>query len=125
MVILKKLIQLAVITLVLVLSTPLIALAAGFNDVTTGNTFYEEIEALSSEGIISGYSDGTFKPNHTVTRAQAAVMIGKALGLSEELKKTNFTDVHADVTGAGYIASAVDESFSGFPDGTFRTVMHL
>ena len=110
-------------TFLLFLSVPLTGIASGFPDVTTGNTFHDEIEALSSEGIISGYPDGTFKPDHMVTRAQAAVMIGKALELNGEPQNTHFADVNSNVTGSGYIASAVDRGIiTGFNDGSFSSI---
>ena len=71
--------------------------------------------------MISGFTDGTFRPNETVTRAQAAIMIGRALGLNGEPRNTNFTDVNSIVTGSGYIALAVEKGIiSGFTDGTYR-----
>ena len=117
----NKLFKAIACILVFSLAAPIMVFAAEFNDVTEGNTFYKEIEALSSAKVISGYKDGTFKPNNVVTRAQAAVMIGKAVGLSGELQDAPFDDVNADVTGAGYIASAAEKGIiSGFTDGTFR-----
>lgn len=95
--------------------------AAGFSDVSTGYTFYDEVEYLSSEQIITGFTDGTFKPDNVVTRAQVAIMIGRALGLNGDPKNTKFTDVTANVTGSGYIASAVDRGIiTGFPNNTYR-----
>jgi hypothetical protein len=95
--------------------------ASGFTDVSSGYTFYDEVLYLSSEDVISGFTDGTFRPNETVTRAQAAIMIGRARGLSGEPRNTNFTDVNSNVTGSGYIASAVEKGIiSGFPDGSYR-----
>lgn len=38
------------------------------------------INAMALSGLISGYADGTFKPNNTITRAEAVTMINKALG---------------------------------------------
>ena len=76
---------------------------------------------LSSQEIIYGFSDGTFKPNDTVTRAQAAIMIGRALDLNGNQRDTTFRDVTSNVTGSGYIAAAVEKGIiSGFSDGTYR-----
>nr|WP_281391844.1 S-layer homology domain-containing protein [Bacillus benzoevorans] len=95
--------------------------AAGFNDVSSDYIFYDEVVYLSSKGYITGYGDNTFKTGDTVTRAQAAIMIGRALGLNGDPRDTKFSDVVANVTGSGYIASAVDKGIiSGFADGTFR-----
>jgi len=40
---------------------------------------YDDIQKLYQAGIITGYGDGTFRPNQTVTRAEAAVMLGKII----------------------------------------------
>ena len=63
----------------------------------------------------------TFRPSQTVTRAQAAIMIGKALDLDGTKRKTIFDDVESTSTASGYIASAVNEDIiTGFTDGSFR-----
>lgn len=92
-----------------------------FRDVHDSYQFYHEILYLVDEEIISGFADKTFRAEQTVTRAQAAIMIGKALGLNGLARNTTFPDVNSSVTGSGYIASAVQKGIiSGFPDGTFR-----
>lgn len=97
------------------------AQAATFKDVSTSYTFYEEINYLTSKGIITGYTNGTFKPNESVTRSAAAIMIGRALGLDGTKRTTKFPDVSKDSVASGYIQSAVEAGIiSGFTDGTFR-----
>ena len=62
-----------------------------------------------------------FRANAHVTRAEAAIMIGRALELDGNAKNTTFRDVTAKVTGSGYIASAVKKGIiTGYPDGTYR-----
>ncbi|MFB5166787.1 S-layer homology domain-containing protein [Parageobacillus toebii] len=48
---------------------------SNFKDVPEDFWAKEEIEFLSSKGVIKGYHDGTFKPNNGVTRAQFAVFL--------------------------------------------------
>jgi hypothetical protein len=55
-----------------------------FSDVPYGHRNYAHINALVELGIINGYSDSTFRPNNTLTRAQAAIMIVRAAGISTE-----------------------------------------
>jgi outer membrane protein assembly factor BamE (lipoprotein component of BamABCDE complex) len=94
--------------------------AQGFADISASHPFYEEITYLTEKNIIVGFADG-FRPNGVVTRAQAAIMIGRALGLNGDPKNTGFTDVHASVTGSGYIASAVEKGIiKGYADTTFK-----
>jgi Leucine-rich repeat (LRR) protein len=92
-----------------------------FPDVTETYRFYEEIKFLTAKGIINGFPDGNFHPNETVTRAQAAIMIGRALDLDETIRPTIFDDVKSASMASGYIASATEKGIiTGFPDGTFR-----
>lgn len=50
-----------------------------FKDVPDTHWAAKAIEELSEEGIINGYEDGSFKPEQPVTRAEAAVMISRAM----------------------------------------------
>ena len=95
--------------------------SSAFKDVPSEYTFFDEINYLSSERFISGFKDGTFKPDEVVTRAQAAIMLGRVIDLDGEPRETNFKDVTKNVTGSGYIVSAVEKGIiSGFPDNTYR-----
>ncbi len=49
-----------------------------FTDVPPDNTFYTHVRCLACRGIISGYADGTFRPNNPVTRGQLAKMVSNA-----------------------------------------------
>ncbi|WP_052343680.1 S-layer homology domain-containing protein [Bacillus massiliigorillae] len=92
-----------------------------FKDVSTQYTFYEEINYLVNRSIISGYPDGTFKPGKSVTRAEAAIMIGRALGFDGKQTVTSFPDVSSSSVASGYIQAAVNAGIiQGFPDGTYR-----
>lgn len=46
----------------------------GFKDVDKKGWYMKYIRTAKKYGIIKGYTDGTFKPNNTVTKAEAAVM---------------------------------------------------
>lgn len=95
--------------------------AASFKDVSKSNTFYNEIHYLVDKKIIAGYEDGTFKPAQAVTRAQAATMIGRALGLDGTKMKTQFPDVASDSVASGYIQEAAKKGIiKGYEDGTFK-----
>lgn len=48
-----------------------------FKDVKEGFWAKEAIEALAEKGIITGYEDGTFKPNEPITRAEVATIISR------------------------------------------------
>ena len=50
-----------------------------FKDVPDTHWAAKAIDELSEKGIIKGYEDGTFKPEQSVTRAEVAVMISRAM----------------------------------------------
>ena len=54
-----------------------------------------EIERLIDQQIITGFPDGTFRPDRQVTRAEAMVMVVRALNLDSTQRPTLFPD--ADV----------------------------
>jgi len=116
----KKVISI-LLSLVLIVSLVPFGQAASFKDVSSSYIFYDEITYLTEKEIISGFADGTFKPNQPVTRAQAAIMIGKAINLNGAQQKTIFSDVGASNGASGYIQSAVNAGIiQGFNDGTFK-----
>lgn len=50
-----------------------------FKDVPTNSPYYQDIQNAAASGIITGYEDGTFKPNDPITRQHMAVMIERAM----------------------------------------------
>lgn len=84
---------------------------ATFKDVATNYWAYKQIEYLAGSGIVSGYPDGTFHPTEKVTRAQAAVFIGRAYDLISTALVSNISGHVTTNTGAvlanGYIV--IDE----------------
>ncbi|MDQ2088094.1 S-layer homology domain-containing protein [Herbivorax sp. ANBcel31] len=83
----------------------------------------EHITKLAKLGIVSGYTDGSIKPNNNITRAEMAVIAVNAASLepSKEIN-LNFEDVdQIPDWAAGHIQTAVDnEIISGYEDNTFR-----
>ena len=97
-----------------------------FLDVNEGDRFEEYIADLVNREIISGFPDGTFKPDHAVKRNEAAIMIGRYLTLDKTFTSSSFSDVNDNVTGAGYIESAMTAGIiSGYGDGTFRPRLQI
>lgn len=79
----------------------------------------EAIVSLIGEGIITGYPDGTFKPEDPVTRAEFSKMVAKAFAVRAAGEPT-FSDIQ-DNWAKAYIAALTEAGIvSGFPDGTFR-----
>ncbi|MGG0643263.1 S-layer homology domain-containing protein [Sporosarcina gallistercoris] len=113
--------MLAVLICTLVLTAQPAAAAVSFPDVPKSSRFHDEIQYLVSKKVISGYTDGTFAPKKEVTRAEAAIFIGRLLKLDGTKRVTKFKDVGKNSSASGYIASAVKEGIiNGYPDGTFK-----
>jgi hypothetical protein len=66
-----------------------------FTDVDLYNPFYVYIRCLYCRGILSGYSDGTFRPYNQVTRGQAAKIVSNAANFTDPIAggQQTFTDV--------------------------------
>lgn len=95
------------------------ALAARFAD-TSGHWAESYIDALASSGVMSGFPDGSFRPDQAVTRAQFATIVSKAFQLSGS-SNVVFNDVFPGHWAASPIsAAAANNLIGGFPDGSFR-----
>ena len=78
------------------------------------------IEELASRGIINGMGKGTFMPNKTMTRAEFAAIVTRALGLAAKDTKV-FTDVPSSKWYAGYIGTANSSGIvNGVGSGKFN-----
>ncbi|WP_162248062.1 S-layer homology domain-containing protein [Angustibacter sp. Root456] len=79
-----------------------------FTDVPTVNYAYAAIESVAQAGLMSGLSDGEFRPDKAVTRAQLAVTLVRALSLPVDDTVTSpFVDVPDDSYSSLYVVAAV------------------
>jgi parallel beta-helix repeat protein len=91
-----------------------------FGDVQ-GHWAQQYIQALAARNIITGFPDGTFKPNDPVTRVQFAAIVLKAFAPGAKKPATEFTDVNSKYWGYTAIQTAARGGFmAGYPGGTFR-----
>jgi hypothetical protein len=92
-----------------------------FTDVPKSFWAYKYIETAKVNGVISGFLDGTFRPNNNITRAEIVVIIIRAKNYELSGSGADFTDVPADYWARDYILTAKDKGIvSGYPDNTFR-----
>jgi hypothetical protein len=93
-----------------------------FSDVPADHAFFAYVETAYSRGLISGYSDGTFRPFNNITRGQVAKVVVLAAGWQLANPATStFSDVPADSTYYRYVETAYAKGIiSGYGDGTFR-----
>ena len=93
---------------------------AQYSDVKINDWFTDSIMKLSSKGILTGYPDGTFKPNRSITRAEFANIVSKYIKNPKSANET-FTDVPMNHWAKNAIAMVKAEGWiTGYPDGTFR-----
>ena len=88
----KKRILALTLTLALVLPCFGVVQAAQFSDFSSSHWAYDAVMTLVEDGTINGFTDGTFRPNATVSRAQFVKMIGKGT----EISNATYTDVSPD-----------------------------
>ena len=95
---------------------------AHFSDVPVGSVFYCFVETAYGHGIISGYSDGTFRPANNVTRGQLTKIVVIAMGWALQCPVPgHFSDVPATEPFFCFVETAFSRGIiSGYSDGTFR-----
>ncbi|MDR1159241.1 MAG: S-layer homology domain-containing protein, partial [Syntrophomonadaceae bacterium] len=93
---------------------------SGLTDLESGAWYYQSVAYLNSQGIISGYPDGSFKPDGNITRAEYAAMVSRFDELAAG-SGVAFYDVPNEHWAVNYINSTASKGWvSGFEDGSFR-----
>ena len=104
----------------MILSSFSFAFAAKFEDVE--GDYEEAIDTLVALGVITGYEDGTFRPENIVTRAEMAKLIVEILGYGDLVSgaKSNFADTQGHWADAWIALAAGKGLVLGDGDGNFR-----
>lgn len=109
----------------------LVALAS-FSDVGSNYTYAESIDYAENLDLVSGYPDGTFKPNNAINRAEfTKIIIGAALQYNSQQDPSGydiyvpigvpFSDAQSGEWYIPYLRKAVENHIiDGYPDGTFK-----
>ena len=91
-----------------------------YSDVHSGDWFNNAVSTMSAAGIITGYPDGTFRPNAPITRAEFAAIVARFSDQSAEYLGT-FSDVSYTHWASGSIALAAKFGWvTGYEDNTFK-----
>ena len=105
-----------------------------FTDVPKGSAGYEGIEFLRNGNVLTGYEDGTFKPDNRLNRAEFAKLIANPFILrnarvtdcmNENVKPEDQTVFFSDVQRDAWYAPAVctvkvSKIVNGYDDGTYK-----
>lgn len=70
--------------------------SGSFRDVTSAHWAFASVERAAELGLVTGYSDGTFRPDTHVTRAQFVLMLWRMCGKPAAAKAASFADASAD-----------------------------
>ena len=110
------------LVLAMILGSFSMVFAAEFPDVDPDAKYHDAVAVLSDLEVVSGYTDGKYKPDNVVTRAEMASLIIKALGIAPAASATTkFPDVPSTHWASGYIAYANSLGvLKGYTDGNFK-----
>ncbi|OOB79762.1 MAG: hypothetical protein BEN18_02775 [Epulopiscium sp. Nuni2H_MBin001] len=101
------------------LSTPIMANTVTFSDVEA-HWAQSNIEELAQNGVFGGYTDGTFKPNNGITRAELAALLTKLFDLEAPSAEIKFADIAEDAWYSGAIMAVTELGYMNtFFDGNF------
>ena len=97
--------------------------SASFSD-TSGHWAAGYIEAAKTAGLISGYPDGTFRPNNLITRAEIAKLVVLGAGFATDTSGAGFSDIATNWAKDFILTAANNGVVNGYSDGTFRPNNH-
>lgn len=90
-----------------------------FKDVPTNYIYAKQIAYLTSKGHFTGYEDGTFRPEETLTRAEFAMIIKRFKRLIELTNIVKALDIEGHWAAGAIKAVIVKGYMKGYTDGTF------
>jgi len=80
----------------------------------------DAVNDMGSRMVVFGVGNNRFEPDRSITRAEFAAIVVRALGLDTGMGSSSFTDVSASAWYYGYIQTAVGYGIvNGYGDGTF------
>ena len=93
---------------------------AGLTDVHAGDWYADTVGYAVQKGIVSGYPDGTFKPNQAISRAEFAAIAARFAEMTGQ-QSPAFSDLASNHWSYQAIRQvAANGWLSGYPDGSFK-----
>lgn len=115
------------IALIVLLTAGLSAMSyAQFSDVSRSYAHYDAIQYVQEQGIVSGYSNGTFKPTQNINRVEFLKVIVEAVYDQNEIERCNletivFTDTDKDAWYGPYLCMGKKKGLvKGYSNGSFK-----
>lgn len=99
--------------------------SVGFSDLSSGSPFFDAINYVKSEGIVSGYDDGTYKPDNQINRAEFVKIIADAVFTEDQISTCTPTKIFSDVNTGDWFypyicAASNNKIIDGYSDGSFK-----
>lgn len=110
----------ALLVFVFAMSMLPVSIHAAFIDVSASYDYKAAIEALQNDGVLTGYSDGTFKPESRINRAEFLAILLRTRATEAVTRENCFPDV-GNQWFAFFVCTAKEEGIvGGYPDGLFK-----
>ena len=100
-------------------------LVNGFSDVTEGHWAYSFIGSAVNNGLINGYTDGTFRPDNNVTYAESMAMILRAMKLEEKMTDKTWPSGYINEAKSFGLLDSIDYSDPNNPANRGDTAISL
>ncbi len=91
-----------------------------FSDLNVNEWYHEYTDYAIENGLMSGFTDGSFQPNGTLTRAMVVRVLYSLDGAPETEGENKFSDVPETWYTSAVIWAAENGITAGYEDGTFR-----
>ncbi|MFS0724671.1 S-layer homology domain-containing protein [Paenibacillus sp. 1P07SE] len=95
-----------------------------FTDVLASSWSASVVERAAKMGIVTGYSDGTYRPKEKVNRAEFAAMLTRAFGLTNP-SGSSFSDTQGHWASGAIGALRANGVVTGYEDGSFRPYQEI
>ncbi len=91
-----------------------------FSDVYSSDWYFDYVMAAAQAELVNGYTDGTFRPAKSLTRAEAAMLLYRLSGSPEVTATASFSDLPNEWYRDAIAWAQQTGVVTGYPDGTFR-----
>ncbi|CAM3911787.1 glycoside hydrolase family 3 N-terminal domain-containing protein [Cohnella lubricantis] len=91
-----------------------------FTDVSPAHPFYDVISVASQSGLARGFTDGTFRPDEPISRAETAAFLTRAYELTNGTQPVRLSDIEGSWASDPIRTMSTNGLIGGYSDGTYR-----